>query len=92
MTREPVEGKNNWLIAGQDKDWRGVVWGKGRVDYKGMKYESVENTLDQFVANRERTGYVVQAELKINVPARKIRKFVVKYLPSVAEWSKRFVS
>ena len=87
MTREPQHGKNNWLIVAQDKNYRGVVWGKGRINYQGVKYEEVSNSMEDYISNRKRMGYAVQVMITINVPTRKIRNFVTKNLPTILKYA-----
>ena len=54
LTRKPQDGKNDWVIAGQEKNsktgapWRTIVWGKGRFNIKGMLSAEVDTDFDIF--------------------------------------------
>jgi hypothetical protein len=63
--------------------WRSIVWGKGRMGFKGTSTAEVDTDFDTYVANRKRTGYVEQVRVKIYFPMEKIIKFIGKNIPKL---------
>jgi len=97
LTRDPAANpnKNNWILASQEDNpatgtpWRSVVWGKGRMGFKGTSVAEVETSMEDYVANRKGTGYVEQVRIKIYFPMAKVVSFIEKNIPKLIELAKK---
>jgi hypothetical protein len=97
LTRDPESAptKPNWVLATQEENpqtgtpWRSLIWGKGRMGFKGTSLAEADNSLDDYIANRKSTGYVEQVRVKIYFPMAKIVAFVEKNTPKLIALAKK---
>ena len=89
LTRDPALGGNNWVLAGQEKNVRSLLWGKGRLKVKGTSTAEVEDSLDTYVAKRIDRNYVEQVRIKIYFPVEKIITFIIKNIPKINDFISR---
>lgn len=80
MEREPQEGRNDEVTVLQDETgWRTVVWSE-QGDLKGLKTIRVTDTIDDFIARRERNGYIIVTAVRIYLPAKEAYKRFAKIM------------
>lgn len=89
LTREPSEGRNNWVFVAQDENdgvsTRAIVWGTGRGKVRGTTVLEADDSFESYVENRKENGYVEQVSVNVYFPLAKIAAFIVKITPKLIQ-------